>query len=288
MSPHLVILNTSSFALVSRTLPRHSRAWWTHSWDTCTSFLFTSMTYWSSARTTKNTLITFDKCWQSWKTTSCLQGWKTLVLPEISWVFGTHHLLGRRSTFPRQAHCCQDLANPEKREDAAVVPGICELLRTNLSPVFPEFFTFDKVIDKKRCFWLEIWLPKCFRSSERLLAPWACSEASRPTRIDTDSSGYAVGAVLNQEHPDGWHLAAYLWRTMMASAEWNIQEEQLQALIYALKKWRHYLFGMEIAVILTTFLLLLGKPIGKSLEGNLVGSTSSVSFLSRFSTGRMS
>ena len=61
----------------------------------------------------------------------------------------------------------------------------------------------------------------------------------------------------NQEHPDGWHLVAYLSRTM-TSAERNYP----------------------------ILLLLLGKPIRTSLEGKLVGLISSVSFLSRFSTAR--
>jgi len=44
----------------------HSRLWWTDSWNTYTSFLFTSTTFGSSARTKNNSLNTFEKCWQSW------------------------------------------------------------------------------------------------------------------------------------------------------------------------------------------------------------------------------
>ena len=72
-------------------------------------------------------------------------------------------------------------------------------------------------------------------------------DSSRPTRIETDSSGYAVGAFLDQEHTDALLVVAYVSR-MMTCAEWNypIQEQELLALIYALKNWRHYLFEMEI------------------------------------------
>jgi len=98
------------------------------------------------------------------------------VLPVIRSVFETHHLLRRRLTFPRQDHCCQELTRPEKCEDAAVIPGICEVL-SYLSCFFSNCFTFEKFIDKRRCF-LETWLQECFWSTQRVFAPRACSEAS--------------------------------------------------------------------------------------------------------------
>jgi hypothetical protein len=69
-------------------------------------------------------------------------------------------------------------------------------------------------------------------------------DSSLPTRIETDSSAYAVGSVLKQERLEGWHAVAYLSRTM-TSAERNypIQEQEQVALIYALKKLRHCFFG---------------------------------------------
>jgi hypothetical protein len=70
---------------------------------------------------------------------------------------------------------------------------------------------------------------------------------SLPTRVERDSSGYAIGAVLAQEHKDGWHPVAFLSQTMTShERNYPIHEQELLALIYALKKWRHYLFGMEI------------------------------------------
>jgi len=89
-----------------------------------------------------------------------------------------------------------------------------------------------------------------------------------PTQIETDSSGYAVGAVFNQEHSDGWNAVAY--RTKLPDSRTRTS--------------RPYLCFEEVEIILVwngvnTILLLLRKPIGNSLERNLVGSSSSVSFL---------
>ena len=62
-------------------------------------------------------------------------------------------------------------------------------------------------------------------------------DSSQPTRIETDSSGYAVGAVLNEEHSDGWHPVAYLSNTMISSPRnYPIQVKEQLSLIDALNK----------------------------------------------------
>ena len=63
------------------------------------------------------------------------------------------------------------------------------------------------------------------------------NDPSLSTRVETDSSGYAIGAVLAQGHKDGWHPVAFLSRTMTShERDYLIQEQELLALIYALKK----------------------------------------------------
>ena len=69
----------------------------------------------------------------------------------------------------------------------------------------------------------------------------------RPFRLQTDASGFAIGAVLMQEHSGRWHPVSYLSRKMnRAERNYPIQEQEMLALVYALKKWRHYLFGFEV------------------------------------------
>lgn len=81
-----------------------------------------------------------------------------------------------------------------------------------------------------------------------------------PTRVETDSSGQALGAVLSQHHPDGWRPVAFLSRTMTApERNYPIQEQELLALIYALKKWRHFLFGTSITAYRSLFARHLGN-----------------------------
>ena len=83
-------------------------------------------------------------------------------------------------------------------------------------------------------------------------------------------SKHAVGAVLNQENRDGCHPVANLSSTMTsAERKYSIQVQQLLALIYAWKNWRHCLFEMEITAYSDHFSLATWKPTENFLEGLL-------------------
>lgn len=51
--------------------------------------------------------------------------------------------------------------------------------------------------------------------------------------------------MLTQEHRDGWHGVGYLSRSLPAPEKNDPIQEELLALVYALKKWRQFLFGMQ-------------------------------------------
>ena len=74
------------------------------------------------------------------------------------------------------------------------------------------------------------------------MAMW---EPSRPTRIETDASGFATGAVLMQRaEDDQWHPVAYLSQSMNeAERNYEIWDREMLAVIRALSHWRHYLEG---------------------------------------------
>ena len=91
---------------------------------------------------------------------------------------------------------------------------------------------------------------QAFASLKELLTSTPVLRSPDPTapfRVETDSSGFAIGAVLLQKHGRHWHPVAYLSRKMnQAERSYPIQEQELLALVYALKKWRHYLFGHPV------------------------------------------
>lgn len=74
-----------------------------------------------------------------------------------------------------------------------------------------------------------------------------------PFVVTTDASGYAVGAVLSQDQGSGQQPVAF-YSHKMAKAERNypVHEQELLAIILALKEWRCYLHGSAHPVNIIT------------------------------------
>jgi len=61
-------------------------------------------------------------------------------------------------------------------------------------------------------------------------------------RVETDTSGHAIGGVLFQEQDGKWKPIAFLSRTMQpAERNYEIYNKELLAIVEALTKWRQYL-----------------------------------------------
>ncbi|CDJ33164.1 uncharacterized protein EMH_0014970 [Eimeria mitis] len=84
------------------------------------------------------------------------------------------------------------------------------------------------------------------RRLKRLLSEYTTLQVpdpNKPYTLYTDASGYAIGAVLEQEgKPVG-----FLSQVMSATQQWySIYDQELLALISALDKWRHLLRGARV------------------------------------------
>ena len=70
-----------------------------------------------------------------------------------------------------------------------------------------------------------------------------------PFVVHTDASGYAVGAVLQQDQGRGLQPIAFLSKKMLdAETRYPVHEQELLAIIHALGTWRHYLSGNKFTV----------------------------------------
>ena len=70
-----------------------------------------------------------------------------------------------------------------------------------------------------------------------------------PYDIATDASGFAVGATLSQDHGRGLQPIAFLSQKMNpAQRNYPVHEQELLAVVAALKQWRHYLMGARFRV----------------------------------------
>ncbi|KAL8438028.1 hypothetical protein Efla_003568 [Eimeria flavescens] len=67
-------------------------------------------------------------------------------------------------------------------------------------------------------------------------------DGSLPTRITCDASSFGIGAVLEQQHPDGRHPTQFIGRTLSKpERNYPVIDKEWLAVIYALTKSRHYL-----------------------------------------------
>ena len=72
---------------------------------------------------------------------------------------------------------------------------------------------------------------------------------SKKFTVVPDASGYAIGGVLCQDHGKGLQPIAYCSRKMLkAETRYATHEQELLAILYCCKKWRHYLMGDRVTV----------------------------------------
>jgi hypothetical protein len=75
-------------------------------------------------------------------------------------------------------------------------------------------------------------------------------DPNQPYVVVTDASGFAIGAALCQDHGNGQQPCAYISRKMNNhEVNYPVHEQELLAIIHALREWRHYLHGNQFTVI---------------------------------------
>ena len=67
-----------------------------------------------------------------------------------------------------------------------------------------------------------------------------------PPRVETDGSGIGLGAVLTQKQNDRWHPIAFILKSLSkAECNYHAADLEVDAIIFALQEWRHYLLGAK-------------------------------------------
>ncbi len=81
-------------------------------------------------------------------------------------------------------------------------------------------------------------------------------DPKRHIRIETDTSGYAIGEILHKLTSDDshrWYLVAFFSKKMIpAETRYETHDGELLAIVEAFKTWRHDLKGCKHEVLVLT------------------------------------
>ena len=98
------------------------------------------------------------------------------------------------------------------------------------------------------------WTPECTTAFEILREKLKTEpvvllipQDNLPWVVQADASNHALGGCLMQVHPDGTRSVVLYFSHKWSQTEknWPVHERELFALVYALRKFRHYLMGEE-------------------------------------------
>jgi RNase H-like domain found in reverse transcriptase len=75
------------------------------------------------------------------------------------------------------------------------------------------------------------------------------ADSSKPCIVTCDASDIRIGAVLEQKGEHGSHPDAFASRKLSsAEKHYPVPERELLSIVYALKKWRPYLYGSRFVI----------------------------------------
>ena len=131
---------------------------------------------------------------------------------------------------------------------AAPLSELCGTLKHSVGPGR----SARRAPPQKRFYWGEE-QQRAFEALKHAVTSAPCLAIPDPQRefiVHTDSSGYATGAVLMQQFESGLRPIAFLSKKMTpAERRYPVHEQELLAILNALKAWRHYLGGRHFTVL---------------------------------------
>ncbi|UYV64787.1 hypothetical protein LAZ67_3001966, partial [Cordylochernes scorpioides] len=168
-------------------------------------------------------------------------------------VFG--HLVDSKGIYPdpEKIEAIAKFPTPKSITDVRSFIGLCSYYRRFIENFAEKAAPLHEVLKKdNKCMWNSD-QQDAFDSLKKALMSepvLAYFEEQLPTELHTDASGYGIGAVLVQINDGKERPVGYASRTLSkAEKNYSTTERECLAAIWAINKFRPYLFGREFVIV---------------------------------------
>ncbi|UYV69112.1 hypothetical protein LAZ67_6002474, partial [Cordylochernes scorpioides] len=168
-------------------------------------------------------------------------------------VFG--HLVDSKGIYPdpEKIEAIARFPTPRSITDVRSFIGLCSYYRRFIENFAEKAAPLHEVLKKDNKFTWNSGQQDAFDSLKKALMSepvLAYFEEQLPTELHTDASGYGIGAVLVQINDGKERPVGYASRTLSkAERNYSTTERECLAAIWAINKFRPYLFGREFVIV---------------------------------------
>lgn len=154
---------------------------------------------------------------------------------------------------PAKIKAVKDFPVPRSSKDVRSFVGLCSYFRRFIRGFADIARPLTALLKKDAVF---LWGTEQAESFDTLISLLTTSpilahfDATAPTEVRTDASGYGIGAVLAQHQSGHECVIAYASRLLSpAERNYSITERECLALVWAVGKFRPYLYGRPFSVV---------------------------------------
>ena len=157
-------------------------------------------------------------------------------------------------TDPDKVQAIRDMAPPKNVHDVRRYLGMCGFYRSSMPHYAQTAEPLVELTRKHVRFQWDERRQKAFDELKQLLMSshvMSPPDTTRPYKLYTDACNYAVGAILVQVDDKGVEkVIQYVSHVLSATQRrWATIEREAYAVVYSIKKLRHYLYGSQFTVL---------------------------------------